>query len=316
MRYSAEVGLTAHLDQTLFPTPGPLHPNQILSNLDQYKMYDPWLELHREGRATVRLQINFLSNQTDPALPELHERLRNQFQFFGDDMVRHGSIGDGPRRSGRPRVASKRSGWSPRQRWRNENAVQNLAALQQVVEAYEQMNAQYGITDLRWMRAPCCREVTPELLSRLAIVWVRRADGRLSLGDLERSEPGRGRCVPHDRRSRHPSGPARRRRAHRTAEPRGNTFITRRRDLNSFGPAGESRASTSRAKRRSAFSRKKNAWFLRMEDKIGSIEPGKLADLVVLDRDYFAVPDSDIKKIRSLLTIVGGNVVHDGGALG
>ena len=55
---------------------------------------------------------------------------------------------------------------------------------------------------------------------------------------------------------------------------------------------------------------------LRMEEKIGSIEPGKLADLVVLDRDYFAVPDSDIKKIRSLLTIVGGNVVHNAGALG
>src|SRR4029450_12694148 len=36
MNYSASVGLTAHLDQVLFPTPGPLHPNQVLSNLDQY----------------------------------------------------------------------------------------------------------------------------------------------------------------------------------------------------------------------------------------------------------------------------------------
>jgi hypothetical protein len=58
-----------------------------------------------------------------------------------------------------------------------------------------------------------------------------------------------------------------------------------------------------------------NAWFLRMEDKIGSIEPGKLADLTVLDRDYFTIPDADIKKIRSVLTIVGGKVVHDSKAL-
>ena len=87
MRYSASVGLTSNLDQVLFPTPGPLHPNQILSNLDQYRMYDAWLELHREGRTIVRLQTNFLQNQSDPALPELKERLRNQFQFFGDDMV-------------------------------------------------------------------------------------------------------------------------------------------------------------------------------------------------------------------------------------
>ncbi|MGH8824034.1 MAG: amidohydrolase family protein, partial [Jiangellaceae bacterium] len=84
MAYSASVGLTAHLDQVLFPTPGPLSPTQVLSNLDHYRMYDSWLALHREGRTTVRLQTNFLHNQSDPALPELKERLRNQFQFFGD----------------------------------------------------------------------------------------------------------------------------------------------------------------------------------------------------------------------------------------
>src|SRR4051794_543672 len=50
MTYSASLGLTTHLDQVLFPTPGPLHPNQILSNLDQYRMYDAWLDLHQEGK--------------------------------------------------------------------------------------------------------------------------------------------------------------------------------------------------------------------------------------------------------------------------
>ena len=94
MNYAASVGLTTHLDQVLFPTPGPLHPSQILSNLDQYKMYDPWLELHHEGKTIVRLQMNFLQNQTDPTLPELKERLRNQFQFFGDDMMQTGAIGE------------------------------------------------------------------------------------------------------------------------------------------------------------------------------------------------------------------------------
>ena len=51
-----------------------------------------------------------------------------------------------------------------------------------------------------------------------------------------------------------------------------------------------------------------------MEDRIGSIETGKLADLVVLDRDYFTVPDAQIKQIRSVMTMVGGRVVH--GTLG
>src|SRR5690242_21192132 len=127
MRYSVSVGLTAHLDQVLFPTPGPLHPNQILSNLDQYRMYDAWLELHREGRTMVRLQMNFLQNQNDPELPELKERLRNQFQFFGDDMMRTGAIGEwaAPLASGAVwREAQRLVGQAG---WRNENAVQNLA---------------------------------------------------------------------------------------------------------------------------------------------------------------------------------------------
>ena len=58
-----------------------------------------------------------------------------------------------------------------------------------------------------------------------------------------------------------------------------------------------------------------NGWFLREED-IGSIEAGNHADLVVLNMDYFSVPSEDLKKIRSVLTVVGGNIVHDTGAVG
>jgi predicted amidohydrolase YtcJ len=56
-----------------------------------------------------------------------------------------------------------------------------------------------------------------------------------------------------------------------------------------------------------------NGWFLREENQIGTIEPGKLADVVVLSDDYFTVPDEKLKKIRSVLTIVGGRIVHDAG---
>jgi predicted amidohydrolase YtcJ len=55
-----------------------------------------------------------------------------------------------------------------------------------------------------------------------------------------------------------------------------------------------------------------NRWFLQ-EDDIGSLEPGMLADLVVLDRDYFdaaAVSDEDIKSLHAVLTLVDGRLVY------
>ncbi|MCX7825871.1 MAG: amidohydrolase [Verrucomicrobiae bacterium] len=45
------------------------------------------------------------------------------------------------------------------------------------------------------------------------------------------------------------------------------------------------------------------------EDKLGSIEPGKLADLVVIDRDYLACPEDELRRIQVLRTIVGGITV-------
>jgi hypothetical protein len=59
-----------------------------------------------------------------------------------------------------------------------------------------------------------------------------------------------------------------------------------------------------------------NGWFLREEDDLGTIEVGKLADLVVLNEDYFTVPDDRLRQIRSVLTVVGGRIVHNTGEVG
>jgi predicted amidohydrolase YtcJ len=45
------------------------------------------------------------------------------------------------------------------------------------------------------------------------------------------------------------------------------------------------------------------------EAKKGSLESGKLADLVVLSADYMTVPDDQIKDIKASITLVGGKVV-------
>jgi predicted amidohydrolase YtcJ len=58
-----------------------------------------------------------------------------------------------------------------------------------------------------------------------------------------------------------------------------------------------------------------NGWFLREENQLGSIEAGKLADLAVLNEDYFTVPDERLKKIRSVMSVVGGKIAHDEGVV-
>ena len=53
-----------------------------------------------------------------------------------------------------------------------------------------------------------------------------------------------------------------------------------------------------------------NAYLMFKEDDLGTLEAGKLADLVVLDRDYLTVPAHEIKDIEPVMTMVGGEIVY------
>jgi hypothetical protein len=57
-----------------------------------------------------------------------------------------------------------------------------------------------------------------------------------------------------------------------------------------------------------------SAWFSNEQNKKGQIKAGQLADLVVLSKDYFSVPDEEIKGIESVLTVVDGKIVYAAGA--
>jgi predicted amidohydrolase YtcJ len=53
-----------------------------------------------------------------------------------------------------------------------------------------------------------------------------------------------------------------------------------------------------------------SAWMQFSEKERGSLEAGKLADLVVIDKDYLTCPEDEIRNIAPVLTMVGGNVVY------
>ncbi|MDF1745771.1 MAG: amidohydrolase [Gimesia sp.] len=55
-----------------------------------------------------------------------------------------------------------------------------------------------------------------------------------------------------------------------------------------------------------------DAAYISYEEKVkGTLEPGKLADLVVLDRDYLTCPENEIREIKPLLTVLDGQVVFE-----
>jgi predicted amidohydrolase YtcJ len=56
---------------------------------------------------------------------------------------------------------------------------------------------------------------------------------------------------------------------------------------------------------------KGSAYTILQEHNLGSIAAGKLADLVVIDRDYLTIPADEIKNIKPVMTMVGGRVVYD-----
>jgi predicted amidohydrolase YtcJ len=59
------------------------------------------------------------------------------------------------------------------------------------------------------------------------------------------------------------------------------------------------------------------AWAARqlfLEDKIGSIEPGKEADIAVWDRDMYTIPTDDLKNLKCEMTIFSGEIVYKAAA--
>jgi predicted amidohydrolase YtcJ len=339
--FSAQVGVTAVLDQTLVAAatgtldPASLDPlpTDFLFKLNHYRMYDAWLALNREGRNLIRLQINFLHNQgfipelgteIEKQLPELRERLKNQFQFFGDDMVRTGAIGEWAAPFALPSNANGHAVWLEAQRlcaqarWRNENAQAgsptNTDGIEQVVATYEAMDAEFGIKDLRW-GLQHADFATPGQLGRLKALncgvsmsgfrWlngVPRADG-LPVGPLFPQILASG-----IRAGLHEDG------VHIAPHNPWFALHYATTGLNVLGQQINPGQQITRQQALHAYTRG-NAWYLNRENELGSIEKGKLADLVVLDKDYFRVSDAEMRRIKPILTIVAGKVAYDGGVL-
>jgi hypothetical protein len=305
MAFSASVGVTAVLDQVLpakatgttDPSSLEPQPGDALFNLNHFRMYDAWVALHAE-------------------------RLRTSKPFFGDDMLRTGGIGEWASPfAAVTGNADNYNVWYGSQRlvaqarWRNENAQGPNAGIEQVIATSEAMDAEFGIKDLRW-GLQHCDQATAAQFARL-----KALNCAVSLSGFRWSSTA---ATP-------------------PATPVGPPFVTAiasgihagmhqdgvhiaphnpwfalhyaTTGLNQVGVQINPGQQITRTQALRAYTRE-NAWYLNRENDLGSIEVGKLADLLVLDRDYFSVSDAEMRQTRPVLTVIAGKVVHDTGALG
>jgi predicted amidohydrolase YtcJ len=319
MSYLTSLGVTTSSDMGMFVIPSTPDMKTAsladgVESLNPWTAYDAYLALHREGRMTSRLRIFFLSQDTAADVPILKERLLNAFPDFGDDMLKISGIGEF--------AAAWRfqSGATPAN---YETALQLVAkygwAFQQhtlslnedkfTTSTFEKVNAVTPIADLHWAIGHVPKIDRPTLDRLKAIGAGVAVHGWLYLsGTPTNGGPPFRTIVDSGIHVGAGSDAA----AVSVFDPWLEIYymVTGR---NSAGELINDGQQITRLEALRLYTAE-NGWFTHEEDKLGTIEPGKFGDLVVLSDDFTdpaRVTDEGIKRLKSVLTVVGGRVVYD-----
>ena len=299
LQYYASLGITTHRDCGAFHAD---EPAGGVASENTYTMHEPFLALHREGKLPARLRIEFLHQDAptaNPPLPTLGPRLRNAFAQFGDEWVKTGGIGEftGGGVDGLRAIA--KAGW------RAEDHALNLAGVTNLVTARETVNAETPLASLRWIISHV-PEFPVDLANRMNAMGMGVLLGWGPLRNGTNVGPPYKTLMSHAiRKGYHSDG------GDITVI---NPWLNFSTIVTGKNLAGQPILGAETLTRQEVIwlATAANKWFV-WEDDLGSIEAGHHADLAVLDRDWFTAADDDLKRTRSLLTIVGGRVVHDAG---
>lgn len=331
MSYAASVGLTTSDDKG-GPWPADTPKAQGVAQLsagatnevDPFTGYDHLLALDREGQMRVRVRIFFYMQDLHTDLPFLNARLNNQFSDFGDAWLKVSGVGERisggafPVTPGAPSDVYEAAARLVAQRgWAYDQHAQGIEDEKVFAALWESINRETPLAPLRWCLAHV-PGIDRETLDRLRLsgVGVSAAGSRYTSSTPPRNSP---KDIPpfrmlvesgihvgygSDGGTLSPLDPW----------PHIYYMVTGKNNAGQL-VADEETITRMQALRMYTSSQ---GWFTREEDTLGSIEPGKFADLVALSDDFLDpshVPDEAIKRIQSVLTIVGGNIVYDSGAL-
>jgi predicted amidohydrolase YtcJ len=289
--------------------------------------YQALLKLWRDRALTLRVAYTVFAQKRGSELEDYRALTQLLPMGFGDDMLRFNGIGEnvawGMYNNDNPGEAEKAqfyeiARWAAARRmslnihWHNDRSVGQL------LDIFERVNREVPIADLRWAVAHLNDASAPTLerMKALGVGWAMQ-DALYFDGERFQKEKGAeaARRAPPLKTAlgigvKVGAGTD----AHRVASY--NPFVALRWMLDGKTVGGAAlRGPEETPTREEALQMYTagSAWFAHDEDKRGSLETGKLADLAVLSKDYMKIPVEEIGAIESLLTMVGGRIVYAAG---
>jgi predicted amidohydrolase YtcJ len=268
-----------------------------------------------KGPLPLRLWETLNFNAADPAsaskVAELIARTRpNQFDgqhgIFGLGEVLYGPFFDlAPRKDpwpaaimseyGKLAMAAAQAGWHVHQHVINNNAVTDL------LDTLEQINRTQPLTGLRWTLGHIY-DISPANIARAKALGI-------TLG-VHGAAMQAGAHMPLRRIA--DSGIVFGLGTDATIVSHYSPFVTLGWVVSGLDVGGNKVLDETLTREEALIAHtRSNAYLFFQEKTLGSLEVGKQADLVVLDRDYMTVPAAEIKHIKPTMTMVGGRVVFE-----
>ncbi len=289
--------------------------------------YQAVFTLWRDKQLTLRVAYHLCAPKPGSELADLQNLTQLLPQGFGDDMLHFNGPGeiliwadwtDGDiTPDGKVKLAemlrwAASKGYTIQLHWNPDRTVHDL------LDVVEDINRDHPVRDLRWtvLHLYNASEDNLQRMKTLGLIWGVQ-DGLYFGGERLQKEVGietakqMPRIATAMKLGLTVAGGTD---AHRVSSY--NPFVALQWYLDGTTIGGkQTRGDSEAPSRRQALEMytRNSAFMANDDDKRGTLEAGKFADLAVLSADYLAAPVQEIGKIKSLLTMVGGKVVYANG---
>jgi predicted amidohydrolase YtcJ len=291
-------------------------------------------ELHERGELSVRIAYNLFTQRPNEELADFRQWTRTTRPGDGDDIYRVNGAGEmlvysaadfedflQPRPDMPPVMESELKAvirHLVEHRWPFRLHATYEETIGRALTVYEEVNREAPFSGLHWFFDHC------ETISDRNIERIKALGGGIAVQDrmafqgeyfVERYGAEQAKRTPPIRRMLEMGVPV-----------GAGTDATRVASYNPFVSlhwliTGKTVGGLSLYPKENVFDREEalklytlgSSWFSNDDGRKGALAPGQLADLCVLSSDYFSIPEEEVKRLESVLTIVGGKLVYAAG---